>query len=61
MQLLVKMNYPKEFLKDLMFGTVLRDIGMIKVSDLIVRSPRDLAKRGMGNNQNAIPRTALIC
>jgi len=38
------MNYPEEFLKDLMFGAVLRDIGMIKVSDLIVRSPRELAK-----------------
>jgi HD-GYP domain-containing protein (c-di-GMP phosphodiesterase class II) len=25
-----------------MYGTVLRDIGMIKVSDLIVRSPREL-------------------
>jgi HD-GYP domain-containing protein (c-di-GMP phosphodiesterase class II) len=39
-----RLQYPKEYLKDLMFGTVLRDIGMIKVSDLIVRSPRELVK-----------------
>lgn len=38
----VKMEYPKEHMKDLMFGTFLRDIGMIKVSDLILRSPREL-------------------
>ncbi|HEX6791552.1 MAG TPA: HD domain-containing phosphohydrolase [Candidatus Krumholzibacteria bacterium] len=37
-----KMHYPAEHLRDLMYGTVLRDIGMIKVSDLIVRSPREL-------------------
>jgi anti-anti-sigma regulatory factor len=39
----VKLDYAKEHMKDLMFGTVLRDIGMIKVSDLILRSPRELA------------------
>ncbi|NIM20650.1 MAG: HD domain-containing protein [Candidatus Latescibacteria bacterium] len=39
-----KMHYPDELIKDLMFGVVLRDIGMIKVSDLIVRSPRELGK-----------------
>jgi hypothetical protein len=38
------LQYPKEHIKDLMFGTVLRDIGMIKVSDLIVRSPRELVQ-----------------
>jgi hypothetical protein len=38
----LKMHYPTEHLRDLMYGTVLRDIGMIKVSDLIVRSPREL-------------------
>jgi hypothetical protein len=38
----LKMHYPPEHLRDLMYGTVLRDIGMIKVSDLIVRSPREL-------------------
>jgi hypothetical protein len=37
-----KLHYPEEHLRDLMYGTVLRDIGMIKVSDLIVRSPREL-------------------
>jgi len=37
-----RMHYPAEHVRDLMYGTVLRDIGMIKVSDLIVRSPREL-------------------
>lgn len=37
-----RMNYPDEHVRDLMYGTVLRDIGMIKVSALIVRSPREL-------------------
>jgi HD-GYP domain-containing protein (c-di-GMP phosphodiesterase class II) len=37
-----KLHYPKEYVRDLLYGTVLRDIGMIKVSDLIVRSPREL-------------------
>jgi len=37
-----KVNYPEEHVRDLMYGTMLRDIGMIKVSDLIVRSPREL-------------------
>jgi HD-GYP domain-containing protein (c-di-GMP phosphodiesterase class II) len=36
------LHYDEEHVKDLMYGTVLRDIGMIKVSDLIVRSPREL-------------------
>lgn len=35
-------HYPEEHIRDLVYGTVLRDIGMIKVSDLIVRSPREL-------------------
>ena len=38
------LHYPEEHVRDLMYGTVLRDIGMIKVSDLIVRSPRELMK-----------------
>lgn len=38
----MRMHYPDEHVRDLMYGTVLRDIGMIKVSDLIVRSPREL-------------------
>ncbi|MCK4538847.1 MAG: HD domain-containing protein [Candidatus Krumholzibacteria bacterium] len=38
------MNYPEEHFKDLVYGTVLRDMGMIKVSDLIVRSPRELTR-----------------
>jgi HD-GYP domain-containing protein (c-di-GMP phosphodiesterase class II) len=37
-----RVHYPEEHVRDLMYGTVLRDIGMIKVSDLIVRSPREL-------------------
>jgi HD-GYP domain-containing protein (c-di-GMP phosphodiesterase class II) len=37
-----RLHYPQESVRDLMYGTVLRDIGMIKVSDLIVRSPREL-------------------
>jgi hypothetical protein len=37
-----KMHYPAEHVRDLLYGTVLRDIGMIKVSDLIVRSAREL-------------------
>jgi len=37
-----KLHYPEEHVRDLLYGTVLRDIGMIKVSDLIVRSPREL-------------------
>jgi hypothetical protein len=36
------LHYSDEHIRDLMYGTVLRDIGMIKVSDLIVRSPREL-------------------
>jgi hypothetical protein len=40
--LATRLHYPQECLRDLMYGTVLRDIGMIKVSDLIVRSPREL-------------------
>ena len=36
------LHYPEEHIRDLMYGAVLRDIGMIKVSDLIVRSPREL-------------------
>ena len=38
------MDYNEENFKDLIYGTVLRDMGMIKVSDLILRSPRELTK-----------------
>ncbi|MDD4856865.1 MAG: HD domain-containing protein [Candidatus Krumholzibacteria bacterium] len=38
------MDYSEEQFKDLIYGTVLRDMGMVKVSDLILRSPRDLTK-----------------
>ena len=38
------MDYPEENFKELIYGTVLRDMGMIKVSDLILRSPRELTK-----------------
>ena len=37
-------DYPEDHFKDLIYGTVLRDMGMIKVSDLILRSPRELTK-----------------
>lgn len=37
-----KMHYPAENISDLMFAVVLRDIGMIKVSDLILKNPREL-------------------
>jgi anti-anti-sigma regulatory factor len=40
-----EMSYPDEYFRDLIYGTVLRDIGMVKVSDLIVRSPRELNER----------------
>lgn len=42
------MDYPEEHFKDLIYGTVLRDMGMIKVSDLIVRSPRELTREEWG-------------
>ena len=42
------MNYPEERFKDVIYGTVLRDMGMIKISDLILRSPRDLTKEEWG-------------
>lgn len=38
------MGYPDEYFKDLIYGTVLRDIGMIKISELVLRSPRELTK-----------------
>ena len=38
------MDYAEEQFKDLIYGAVLRDMGMVKVSDLILRSPRDLTK-----------------
>ncbi len=37
-------GYPEEHFNDLIYGTVLRDMGMIKVSELIVRSPRELTR-----------------
>jgi len=36
------MRYPKEHINELIYGTVLRDVGMVKVSDLIVKSDREL-------------------
>jgi HD-GYP domain-containing protein (c-di-GMP phosphodiesterase class II) len=42
--LAVELHYPEDRMHDLLYGTVLRDIGMIKISDLIVRSPRELLK-----------------
>ena len=36
------MHYPEEHLRDLLYGTVLRDIGMLNTGSLIVKSPREL-------------------
>jgi HD-GYP domain-containing protein (c-di-GMP phosphodiesterase class II)/anti-anti-sigma regulatory factor len=38
------MDYPEEHFKELIYATVLRDMGMIKISDVILRSPRELTK-----------------
>jgi HD-GYP domain-containing protein (c-di-GMP phosphodiesterase class II) len=40
----VRMHYPEEHLRDLLYGTVLRDIGMLNMSNYIVRSPRELVQ-----------------
>jgi anti-anti-sigma regulatory factor len=37
------LNRPQEEMRDLLFATVLRDIGMIEISDLVLRSPRKLS------------------
>ncbi len=37
-----ELGYPSEKMRDLVYGTVLRDIGMIPISDLVLRSPRKL-------------------
>jgi putative two-component system response regulator len=37
------MNYASEDMRDLIYGAVLRDIGMIEISDLVLRSPRKLS------------------
>jgi hypothetical protein len=36
------MHYPEERLRDLLYGTVLRDIGMLNTGSFIVKSPREL-------------------
>jgi HD-GYP domain-containing protein (c-di-GMP phosphodiesterase class II) len=36
------MHDPEEHLRDLLYGTVLRDIGMLNTGSLIVKSPREL-------------------
>jgi HD-GYP domain-containing protein (c-di-GMP phosphodiesterase class II) len=38
-----KINYPSDQIRDLVYGTVLRDIGMIEISDLVLKSPRSLS------------------
>jgi HD-GYP domain-containing protein (c-di-GMP phosphodiesterase class II) len=38
----LRMHYAEEFVRDLLYGTVLRDIGMLNTAHLIVRSPREL-------------------
>lgn len=37
------MNVAAEDMRDLIYGTVLRDIGMIEISDVVLRSPRKLS------------------
>ncbi len=39
-----RMHYPEECVRDLLYGTVLRDIGMLNTGHLIVRSPRELVQ-----------------
>lgn len=41
-QIAKNINYPTDQIRDLVYGTVLRDIGMIEISDLVLRSPRSL-------------------
>lgn len=36
------LNYDKDHRRDLLYGAVLRDVGMIEISDLVLRSPRSL-------------------
>jgi anti-anti-sigma regulatory factor len=38
----LRMHYAEEHLRDLLYGTVLRDIGMLNTGSLIVKSPREL-------------------
>lgn len=38
------LDYPKEYLKSLVYGAVLRDIGMITVSGLILKNPAHLSE-----------------
>ncbi len=38
-----ELNYPSEQMRDLLYGTALRDIGMIEISDLVLKSPRKLS------------------
>ncbi|HKK72863.1 MAG TPA: HD domain-containing phosphohydrolase [Candidatus Krumholzibacteria bacterium] len=37
-----RMNYDREHRLDLLYGAVLRDVGMIEISDLVLKSPRNL-------------------
>ena len=37
-----RLNYDKEHRRDLLYGAVLRDVGMIEISDLVLKSPRNL-------------------
>ena len=36
------LNYDPEHRRDLLYGAVLRDVGMIEISDLVLKSPRSL-------------------
>ncbi|TMQ50980.1 MAG: STAS domain-containing protein [Candidatus Eisenbacteria bacterium] len=42
------LDYPKEHLKSLVYGAVLRDIGMITVSGLILKNPAHLSEEEWG-------------
>jgi hypothetical protein len=47
------LNYPKDQLKSLIYGAVLRDIGMITVSGLILKNPAHLSEGRVGADQAA--------
>lgn len=38
-----RMNVDREELPDILYGTIMRDIGMIEISDLVLKSPRKLS------------------
>ena len=38
-----RMNYDRDRRLDLLYGAVLRDVGMVEISDLVLKSPRNLS------------------